>query len=101
MNLLTGASLLALAKSIYYIYLFINLDLSPRGLDYSQSKPHYEFQKKKSRRKLVIKLTRMTILKKGQKNGWKCKNRIGEDVDKKINNTYDRASYSMADSCGT
>ena len=43
----------------------------------------------------------MTILKKRQKNGWRCKNRIGEDVDKKINNTYDRASYSMADSCGT
>ena len=25
----------------------------------------------------------MTILQKGQKNKWKCKNKIGEDIDEK------------------
>ena len=47
-----------------WYYLHWNMHTSLRGLDYSQSKLHYEFQKKKKRRrrKLVIKLTRMTIL---------------------------------------
>ena len=39
--------------------------------------------RRKKKRKLVIQLTRMTLLWKRQKKKCQCKNRIGEDIDKK------------------
>ena len=80
---------------IYFIYLFIN---SSRGLDHSQSKLHYEVQKRKKKKKTKIRNTNANknnnTLETKKKNG--NENRIGEDIDKKINNLYDRASCSVA-----
>ena len=58
----------------------------PRGLDHSQSKLHYKVQKK---RKKIINTTNKndntleSTKKKKRRKKRKCKNRIGEVIDKK------------------
>ena len=62
------------------IYLFVNFAKRP-GSEHRASSITKSRRKKK--RKLVIQLSRMTLLWKRQKKKCQCKNRIGEDIDKK------------------
>ena len=67
-------------------------------MDHPQSKLHYEFQKKKKKKiSNTTKQNDNTLETTTKKKKCKCKNRIGKDIDKNINNTYDQASSSMAD----
>ena len=69
--------------------LFVYLQTSPRCLDKSQSKLHYKVQEKKKTNTYnndnVLETTEKAIT-----------NRIGADIGQRINNTFDRASLSMA-----
>ena len=70
--------------------LFVYLQTSPRCLDKSQSKLHYKVQKKNNNTNTynndnVLETTETAIT-----------NRIGANVGQRINNTFDRASLSMA-----
>ena len=60
-----------------FIYLFINFTKRPGSLT---EQPPLQVPEGKKRRKLVIQLTRMTILRNEE---CQCKNRIWEDIDKK------------------
>ena len=62
------------------IYLFVNFVKRPGSL--TELAPLRSPVQKKKRRKLVIQLTRMTVLWKRQKKKCQCKNRIGEDTIK-------------------
>ena len=68
-------------------------------MDHSQSKLHYEFQKKRK----ISNTTKQNdnTLETIKKRNANAKTELGRTSIKKINNTYDQASSSMADWCGT
>ena len=76
-----------------YTYLFINFAKRLGSLT-EQAPVRIPAKKKK-----ISNTTKQNdnTLETTKKKKCKCKNRIGKDIDKNINNTYDQASSSMAD----
>ena len=84
---------LCLYKGYQGRQVFVYLQTLPRCLDKSQSKLRYKVQKKKNTNTYnndnVLETTETAIT-----------NRIGANTGQTINNTFDRASLSMANQCG-
>ena len=80
--------------NIIYTYLFINF---AKRLGSLTEQAPLRVPEKKKKISNTTKQNDITLETTKKKKKCKCKNRIGKDIDKNINNTYDQASSSMAD----
>ena len=80
--------------NIIYTYLFINF---AKRLGSLTEQAPLRVPEKKKKISNTTKQNDNTLETTKKKKKCKCKNRIGKDIDKNINNTYDQASSSMAD----
>ena len=84
-------------KIYLFIYLFIHLQTSPRDLEQSQSKPHYEVQKITKNNNIDNTNTNNNDSALVETIETEITNRIGANINERINNTFDGASWSVAE----